>query len=139
MYSLTHTRASSEIMATRFGDWLKAERQKRGWSQDQLGAEVGLTKAQISRLETGKQGTKRDTAVRIAHGMGANPQSALSALMTDTEGLDIQSVPPGFIKVKIGEYAGKPVEILLSDTVTEPELSAIRMAFRVATTDPNAE
>ena len=80
-------------MPTVFGDWLKTERKKKSLTQDQLAEISDLTKAQISRLESGVQGTKRPTAVRLATALGADPREALEALMADTPGLEVEYVP----------------------------------------------
>lgn len=70
-----------------FGPWLKAEREKRGWSQDQLADCVGMTKATISRFETGQRKPLRDRVERIASSLEADVNGALIAagfVPTDT-------------------------------------------------------
>lgn len=71
------------VPSTRFGAWLSKARRERKISQESLGKEVDLTKAQISRIESGKQQTKQDTAIRIARALGRVPEEALMAMAED--------------------------------------------------------
>ncbi len=70
-----------------FGDWLKAEREKRGWSQPQIADAAGTSTPTISRIETGARGPSRKLARSIAQALGADPREALEALMADTPGI----------------------------------------------------
>jgi transcriptional regulator with XRE-family HTH domain len=86
-----------------FGGWLKNQRDRRGWTQEQLGELVDLSKAQISRLESGSQGTKPATIVRIANALGASVDDAVNALMADKIGLKQKTVDPDVMAL-IEEY-----------------------------------
>ncbi|TWH64137.1 DNA-binding XRE family transcriptional regulator [Azomonas agilis] len=48
-----------------FGDRLRTLRETRNWSQEQLGFELGVTKATISKWETGKVQPGLGTLLRI--------------------------------------------------------------------------
>ena len=39
---------------TSFGDFIKQEREKRGWTQTDLGAKLGINMTKISRIENNK-------------------------------------------------------------------------------------
>ncbi|WP_346853922.1 helix-turn-helix transcriptional regulator [uncultured Draconibacterium sp.] len=39
---------------TSFGDYIKQEREKRGWTQTDLGAKLGINMTKISRIENNK-------------------------------------------------------------------------------------
>ena len=43
-----------------FGQWLKQEREARGWSQEEMGERMGARHSSISRLETGKTGVSEN-------------------------------------------------------------------------------
>jgi DNA-binding XRE family transcriptional regulator len=42
----------------------------RGWTQDQLAAQVGITAATVRNIETGRVTASLDTAIRIAERLG---------------------------------------------------------------------
>jgi len=76
-----------------FGDWLKAEREKRGWSQPQIADLAGTSTPTVSRIETGIRGPSRKLARSIAVAFGIDPREALEALMADTPGIEVEYVP----------------------------------------------
>jgi transcriptional regulator with XRE-family HTH domain len=55
-----------------FGDWVKAERDKRGWSQSDLSRYSGLHRAVISKIESGTQ-PMPDTLTALAHAFKISP------------------------------------------------------------------
>ena len=55
-------------------------------TQQELGDLAGLSKPQISRLESGDQGTKRETAIRLATALNRPLGEALAALANDLIG-----------------------------------------------------
>ncbi len=65
---------------TDFGNWIKEQREMRGWSQPQLAERAGTTAATISRFETGaRPSRKREWALRLATAFEIDPASALLA------------------------------------------------------------
>lgn len=51
--------------AKQIGKWVAAARAARGWTQDQLGERVGVTKANVSHWETGKHEPSFGQLLRI--------------------------------------------------------------------------
>ena len=48
-------------------------REEQGLTAAEVAKRVGISRAQISRLENGRQGFRRDTLERIAHALGVKP------------------------------------------------------------------
>jgi transcriptional regulator with XRE-family HTH domain len=48
-------------------------RKRRGWKAAEFGKLIGLSQGQISRLETGKQGLRSKTLLRIAEALDVSP------------------------------------------------------------------
>lgn len=63
-----------EVEAYRIGEAIKATRIKQHLTQDQLGALVGVQKAQISKIESGKSITYA-TIVKVFKALGATTAS----------------------------------------------------------------
>jgi HTH-type transcriptional regulator/antitoxin HipB len=53
------------------GQKLKMLREERNLSQEQLGEVVGVKKAQISKIESGKAGAKFETVLKLFKALGA--------------------------------------------------------------------
>jgi transcriptional regulator with XRE-family HTH domain len=68
---------SSEILRYRFGSWLQKERQSRGISQKHVAGKAGFTATQLSRIENGRSGTRRDTVILLAKIIGIDEIEAL--------------------------------------------------------------
>lgn len=64
----------AEVDAYRIGEAIKATRIKQHLTQDQLGALVGVQKAQISKIESGKSITYA-TIVKVFKALGATTAS----------------------------------------------------------------
>ena len=60
-----------------FGTWIKELRDKAGLSQDGAARRAEIDRQQWYRIENGLSGTKRDTVIRIAHALSADPNEAL--------------------------------------------------------------
>lgn len=66
-----------------FGSLIKSEREKRGWSQDHLAEQVGVSRVQISRIESAEQVGSIDTLTKIARALDLD----LNALKVSDVGL----------------------------------------------------
>lgn len=72
--------SEKETVGKRFGRYLRRERAWAGLTQKQLGAEVAMHQAQISKLERGECCPRLDTAVRLIAVLGADPREMLEAI-----------------------------------------------------------
>lgn len=63
---------------------LRALRQQRGWSLDELAARAHLSASTLSRIETGKRSIGLDVLVALAHALGADVDQLL-AVDDDTD------------------------------------------------------
>lgn len=85
---------------------VRQRRQELGMSTTELGNQVGLSQAQISRLENGLQGLRSSVVVRLAEVLGVDPayffggrETALrSGVVRESESSYGPSVPPGLAK-----------------------------------------
>ena len=59
------------------GDRIRAQRELRGWKQEDLAAAVGTTGQQISRLETGARQLTEKWLSRLARALGCTPADLL--------------------------------------------------------------
>lgn len=94
-----------------FGEWLRAERERRGWSQAQIAEQAETSIPTISRVETGERNPSRKLATKIATALGADPREALEALMSDTPGLEpleIERTPDPDREMWVGAYDNVP-------------------------------
>lgn len=76
-----------------FGAWLRARRLERHLTGEALAFAIGgsMTQGRVSAYERGHKKPGRDTAVKIATALGADPGDALRALMFDTPGMEAES------------------------------------------------
>lgn len=58
---------------------IRRARLARGWTQEQLGDEVGLDQAQVSKMETGDWEPPREVLIKVTRALDA-PQICLEAL-----------------------------------------------------------
>jgi len=68
-------------LQAKFGRAVRAEREKKGWSQEFLGSEAGLDRTYVSGLERGVRNPSLATQERIASALGV----ALSTLVSKAE------------------------------------------------------
>ncbi|WP_261180832.1 helix-turn-helix domain-containing protein [Anaerobacillus sp. CMMVII] len=61
------------VWTSELGKYIKASRDKKGWSQDKLASEVGLTQQYISDLELGKRNFSNDVLLLIAVSLDTYP------------------------------------------------------------------
>ena len=60
-----------------FGEILRAERDKLGWSQERLAEACGLHRVYISELERGLRSPSLPVFMRIAEALGLKPSDLL--------------------------------------------------------------
>lgn len=58
---------------------VRAARDARAWSQEQLAERAGLTQVYISQIETSKTSASVDTIEKLAKGLGMDASSLLQA------------------------------------------------------------
>ena len=82
-------------------DELKLARKERGWSQQELGRQLGMTQRHISEIETGKIVPRYDTLIEIVRLLGHDLvlvprelQARVFGLIRDFNSRD-QPTPPG--------------------------------------------
>lgn len=78
-----HARMKEQKVTTRFKEprktyFFRAWRKKRGMSQEELAAEMGVSTPTISQLETGKQGFTGDTLEALAKALNVEPWELLT-------------------------------------------------------------
>lgn len=59
------------------GNGLRILRESRRISQDILAGKIGLSQAQLSRIERGKQGLRWDVAIRLCQALKMKPSNLL--------------------------------------------------------------
>ena len=83
-------------------------REQQGLTTTELAKRVGISQAQISRLENGKQGFRSSTLAKIAHALGVKPvyfflEEGQEAASLAREGVEIYGAPG-----KLGEALRHP-------------------------------
>ncbi len=63
-----------------FGEWLREKRRDAGMTQETLAQHVGLTKLQVSRLESGLQKASADRVRPLIEALNVDPAEAASWL-----------------------------------------------------------
>lgn len=70
-----------------FGEWLQAERDRRGWTQSELAQRAGLTPAAINQLESGKRRhPNKATSEKLATALGMTVPEMYQAAYGGTNG-----------------------------------------------------
>lgn len=67
----------SEVLRQEFGSWLQKQREAHGLSQKFVADKANVTVTQLSRIENGQSGTKRDTVIALANIIGISEVEAL--------------------------------------------------------------
>lgn len=68
---------SSAYLWRNFGSWIRSHREARGKTQAEVAKAVNKHVVQISRIENGESGTKRDTVLLLAYALNIDPFEAL--------------------------------------------------------------
>jgi len=64
---------ASVVGRVEIGQTVRALREKKGLTTTSFAALVGVSQAQVSRLENGQQGFRSDVIIRIAESLGVKP------------------------------------------------------------------
>ena len=67
----------SEVLLRLIGTAIAKERCAKGWSQEDLAAQVPITPAKLSRIECGKANAKMTTLIRIGQALGVTVDELL--------------------------------------------------------------
>lgn len=59
-----------------FGAWLRHKREDAGKGQDETAIAAGISQTQLSRIEGGKSGTRRDTVLALSEFLDLDPSEA---------------------------------------------------------------
>ena len=60
-------------MTSTYGDWLKAQREARGMTQQELADEAMMTRSHIAHIEAGRRVPSREDARRLDRALGTAP------------------------------------------------------------------
>lgn len=71
------TAIAAEPARTSVGNRIRAYRQERGWTQDQLAAATGVSRSAVAQWETDRAGQLRENISRIAEALGINVEVLL--------------------------------------------------------------
>ncbi|HWC49808.1 MAG TPA: helix-turn-helix transcriptional regulator [Solirubrobacterales bacterium] len=63
-----------------FGRNLRAVREDKGWTQEELAEKAGLTSVQISRVERGVREVRLTTLLRLTAALGTTPARLFDGL-----------------------------------------------------------
>jgi transcriptional regulator with XRE-family HTH domain len=66
-----------------FGANVRAARDKRGWTQEDLSGKTQLAVVQVSRIERGKREIRLSTLVRLLDGLEVEPGVLLKGLLQE--------------------------------------------------------
>ena len=66
---------------------VREAREARGWSQGELGERLGVSGAQVSRIESGVRGTSVDVLARLAQELALPADQVLAALAEGPDAL----------------------------------------------------
>lgn len=91
---------TSQELKQFFGRWFQLERENRGISQKFVADKVGMSVTQLSRIENGQSGTRRDAVILLAQTIGADEEDALRVFYGNNSP-DVDSELLGFIKQEL--------------------------------------
>jgi transcriptional regulator with XRE-family HTH domain len=80
---------SSDQHWREFGLWLKRERERAGLTQREVAGKVKIHPVQLSRIENGDSGTRRETVFALAAAIGFDLREGLRKA-----GFDLGTMPP---------------------------------------------
>lgn len=71
------SKVDDPAVGSNLGPNLKAAREEREWTQEDLAHHAGIQPAEISRIETGKRDLRLSTIERLAKALGIPPSRLL--------------------------------------------------------------
>lgn len=71
-----------------FGALVQSARSGRGWSQADLAGRVGVSRVQISRIESGRRGTDVQTLDRLVRALELDPGEAMRLAAAELAGAE---------------------------------------------------
>lgn len=69
-------RADVDTCPTAFGAWVRSERTRSGWSQQELAARLGISAPQLSKIEAGQRRLPEGAFDGLAEALGVSPTHA---------------------------------------------------------------
>jgi len=109
--------SSIKRLYAEIGIRIRSARKQGGWSQDDLGAAVGLTRSSIANIEAGRQRAPAHIVVLIAHTLGVPVETLLpsgaeldSLATFQAPALDLKGQPDSthdFVTTAIRRATGK--------------------------------
>ncbi len=66
-----------------FGDFIKVEREKREWTQTDLGAKIGVNSSAVSRIENGSQTFSKNKLELLSELFGVDKQKVIDLFFAD--------------------------------------------------------
>jgi transcriptional regulator with XRE-family HTH domain len=75
-----------------FGEWLRQARDRKDWSGERLGEEIGVNQSNISMYERGERKPRRARLLKIAAALGVSAVEALD--VWSKSGLDPEVLDP---------------------------------------------
>jgi transcriptional regulator with XRE-family HTH domain len=73
----TNEEKPKDPQAVKFGQWLDAERRKKGMNQTELAKATGISQPQVSRIKRGEDNASADTVRDLAKALGVPQVVAL--------------------------------------------------------------
>jgi transcriptional regulator with XRE-family HTH domain len=118
------------VPMSEFGDKLKSVRERQELTLQDVATAAGISRAAVSRLESGDRNPSRPMVKRLAVALGWEMQEALrsAGFLPDAGG----TLPEGFRREVLGHYEGMPLEGIVPSNVTSEQLGRIRLAVRIA-------
>ena len=68
---------------TSFGSFIKAEREKQGWTQTEFGAKIGINSAAVSRIENDTKKISKEKLNKLAELFQADIQEVIDLFFAD--------------------------------------------------------
>src|SRR5215213_577955 len=143
----------SAVLHREFGLWLQKKRKSRGISQKFVAAKANLTVTQLSRIENGRSGTRRDTVILLAGIIGIDETEALSKYAPES----VQRLPEELENISFDEFdkeelreiahfinfklaqKQKDAAVKTEETPSEPTRKTSKKAETRTDSDPNFE
>lgn len=77
-----------------FGEWFRAEREKRGWSQAWVARRVGVGRSQMNNIEAGRSRASAETLQALCALFDTTPAQMLEDMKREQRQTEAQPPPP---------------------------------------------